>query len=282
MTNSTLNDVKNRKLWVVIAAAGISRRMNSTTPKQYMALNQFPVITHTISQFLGNSNIAGVMVAIASNDHHWPSVLESFTADNNNPGEQRLFLLKSCIGGNSRLDSVISGLESISSEVTSEQWVLVHDAARPGLSQPDLNQLIDQLDTSSEIDGYLLASAMTDTLKRVSAALEIEQTVDRETIFAAQTPQVFRYQKLLKTLQKSKAETKANNTLLKITDEASAMELAGYKVKLIIANYTNFKITKLEDIQQMEFEIDKQLKLGIRIDPAQFFNSKTNSKVLTE
>jgi len=256
-----------KKYWVLIPAAGTGSRMNSNTPKQYLSLNGFPVLTHTISQFLDHPLIAGVMVVIAATDNNWDVIKRCYRQLDD--CSHTTTKLCTCVGGESRFDSVIAGLKALQNEVQSEQWILVHDAARPGISQQDLEHLFNSIILDAKIDGYILAQKSVDTLKVVSDDALVESSLDRNKVWAAQTPQIFRYQQLYQTLQNINAD---DGNSCSITDESSAMEQAGFKVKIIAASDGNFKITVADDIPRMEFEISYQQQQGIRINPEKYFS----------
>ena len=255
--------------WIVIPAAGTGTRMQSSIPKQYIKIDGFPVLTHTISQFLQHPEIAGVMVAIAEGDSNWKAISNAYK--NNNKLANSENMLRSCVGGKTRMDSVLAGLNALEKQLQpqllQQEWVLVHDAARPGINLSTLDDFLDKLKPAQTNTGYILGQPVSDTLKLCNVEGEIESTLERSKIWAAQTPQAFQFQALQKCLQKIQLE----NDSIVFTDESSAMEQTGSKIKLVVGNNGNFKITTAEDITRMEFEIMQQLENAERVHPDRFF-----------
>ena len=229
---------KNKKIWVVIPAAGVGKRMESVTPKQYLILNNKTIIEHTLSVFDKHDSISEIVVSISEKDEYW-SALELNLS-------KQLHIAK---GGKERCDSVLNGLKFLENKASDDDWVLVHDAARPCLRQEDVSLLIDTL---KEHDvGGLLAVPVRDTMKRSFDNNSIKETVDRENLWHALTPQMFRYSML-----KNALESALNNNDV-ITDEASAIELAGYKPLLVEGHADNLKITRPEDLVLASFFLQK-------------------------
>ncbi len=216
--------------WVVVPAAGSGSRMQQALPKQYLSICGRTVIEHTLAVFIANSNVTQVTVCLSAED-------------------QRFRQLKlpqkvvSTVGGASRAHSVLNGLLSLSAK--DNDWVLVHDAARPCFTHALLSRLIDEL--AEDDVGGILAVRAKDTLKQASAEPRIECTIDRANIWHAQTPQMFRYGLLKRALSDALA---AGAT---ITDEASAMEWAGHKPKLVAGDARNIKVTTPDDLVFAEF-----------------------------
>jgi 2-C-methyl-D-erythritol 4-phosphate cytidylyltransferase len=226
--------IKN-STWVIIPAAGVGRRMKSATPKQYLLLNGKPVLEHTLNVFLNHAAISQIVVAISKEDEYWPTL---------SVGKQKP--VHTAEGGKERCDSVLNGLKYIESQANDDDWVLVHDAARPCLRQEDLSLLIEKL--SDHKVGGILAVPVRDTMKRAHANSKlIDKTVERENLWHALTPQMFRYKML-----KDALETALNNNK-EITDEASAIELAGFQPELIEGHADNLKITRPEDLELAAF-----------------------------
>ncbi|MFT6407031.1 MAG: 2-C-methyl-D-erythritol 4-phosphate cytidylyltransferase [Arenicella sp.] len=220
------------KFWVVMPAAGSGRRMRETIPKQYLSINGSAVIEHAIKVFLKNLEIEKIMVSLAKDDQRFSQLRIA--------NDRRV---KTTTGGNSRAQSVLNGLNALSA--MDDDWVLVHDAARPCLSAVLLAKLIDCL--RDDQVGGILAVPAKDTLKRATADQTISSTVDRADIWQAQTPQMFRYG-LLKA-----ALTTAIEQGVETTDEASSLEYCGYQAKLIEGDSRNLKITTPEDFAIAEF-----------------------------
>ncbi len=216
--------------WALIPAAGIGSRMRADRPKQYLPLAGKSIIEHTLACFLEHPQLRAVVVSLAADDPYWPSL--SCARD---PRIQR------ADGGAERADSVLSGLLRLSElGAQAQDWVLVHDAARPNLARSDLNLLLGEL--AHDPVGGLLAVPARDTLTRAGADGRVQSTVDRSTIWQAFTPQMFR----LGELQRALADALLAGVA--ITDEASAMEWAGQSPRLIEGRSDNLKVTRPEDL----------------------------------
>ena len=177
--------------------------MQSNIPKQYLTLNERPVLEHTLNVLLDNENISGLVIALQSDDAYWPDIKIH---------SKKMVLLAE--GGSERVDSVLSALKLLSTyELFNAEtdWVMVHDAVRPCLQQSDINKLVREVDTD---DGGLLALPVRDTMKRqiVVEAVSVEnkpvgscveKTVDRENLWHALTPQYFPAAKLKASIGKS-------------------------------------------------------------------------------
>lgn len=222
----------NQKLWAVIPAAGFGRRMDSDIPKQYLPLSGRTVIEWTLSHFLDNPSIAGVVVAISDGDPYWQDL---------GLGHPKLVTAK---GGTERSDSVLSALHKLDSMASPDDWVLVHDAARPCLTEKDLEQLIGEL--RDHPVGGVLGTPMSDTVKKTNADNEVIDTPDRSRLWRAFTPQMFRLKALTDALVMAAKEGNV------VTDDASAMELAGLHPKMVMGRADNIKITQPGDLQLAE------------------------------
>ncbi|MGH8273696.1 MAG: 2-C-methyl-D-erythritol 4-phosphate cytidylyltransferase [Gammaproteobacteria bacterium] len=221
-------------IWVVIPAAGTGIRFGAPRPKQYLPLAGRPMLARVLDLFFGSSLIDGVVVALAANDEEWPQVKPV------HPGKP----LVTVVGGASRAESVAAALGAISDQTAGEDWALVHDAARPCLSPADLERLIREL--QDDPVGGILATRVVDTLKRADASGLIAETVARTGLWHAQTPQMFRYGLLRRAL------ADAISAGVMVTDEAMAMELAGFAPRLIAAQENNLKVTRAEDLPLAE------------------------------
>lgn len=221
----------NPAIWVVIPCAGKGKRFGSITPKQYQPLGNITVLEQTLQCFLPRADVCGVVVAHAADDH-WVSRL---------PADDRLHFVH---GGAERADSVRAALEYLLSLASADDLVAVHDAARPCVRQQELDRLF--LLAGREPDGAILALPATDTIKWVEQQ-QISRTINREQVYLAQTPQVFRLGLLHQALTNALAQG------LVITDDASAMELAGYKPYIVSGHKSNLKITQPEDLLLAEF-----------------------------
>ena len=220
--------------WVVIPAAGVGSRMRADRPKQYLQLAGRTILEHTLDCFLGHAGLKGLVVSLAAEDPYWP-----FLACATDPRIRR------AEGGCERADSVLSGLRLLSElGARADDWVLVHDAARPNLAPEDLDKLLAEL--ADDPVGGLLAVPVRDTLKRAGIDGRVLETVDRSVIWQAYTPQMFRFGALQGALADALAEKVA------ITDEASALEWAGQSPRLIEGRADNLKITRPEDLRWLE------------------------------
>jgi 2-C-methyl-D-erythritol 4-phosphate cytidylyltransferase len=217
--------------WAVIPAAGVGARMAADRPKQYLTLGGRTILEHSLDCFLDHPCLKGVVVSLAVDDPYWPDLPSA-----GNPLIQRV------AGGRERADSVLNALLHLHAQgAGDDDWVLVHDAARPNLARADLDRLLGELADDSV--GGLLAVPARDTLKRAGADGRVQQTVDRSTIWQAFTPQMFRLGALHRALADSLVAGVA------ITDEASAIEWAGQAPKLVEGRADNLKVTRPEDLE---------------------------------
>ena len=212
---------------VIIPAAGTGSRMESTFPKQYLTLNGKGLIQHVVELFGRTDRIDQIHVILSPQDSYWETL---------NISENAKLKIHHC-GGNTRADTVLNGLKAIENQVSREDWILVHDAARPGLSDTLLNQLLDSL-VDDEVGG-LLALPLADTLKRADNEGRVSDTVPRIALWQAQTPQMFRYGMLKQALESFSGAP---------TDEAEAIEALGMKPKLVIGDLRNLKVTYAQDL----------------------------------
>ncbi|MES9976850.1 2-C-methyl-D-erythritol 4-phosphate cytidylyltransferase [Candidatus Thiodiazotropha sp. LNASS1] len=218
------------RCWVVVPAAGVGQRMGAQIPKQYLSIAGRRVIDHTLERFLRHPQIAGIYLALSAHDGLWE---ECEFAD-----DARICRVE---GGEQRCHSVLNALRALKYQAAVEDWVLVHDAARPCLSRKDLDHLIDTL--INHPVGGLLGVPVHDTLKSVNAEGNVEGTVSREGLWHALTPQMFRIGILYQAL-----ESAVHKGAL-VTDDASAVELAGFQPKMVEGDAGNIKITRPEDLQ---------------------------------
>lgn len=229
---------KKQNIWVIIPAAGVGRRMGTNTPKQYLLLNEQTVIEYTLSVFDSHPAVSEIIVAVSENDEYWSSLNITLSKP-----------LHVVDGGKERCDSVLNALTFLQKKAHADDWVLVHDAARPCLRTEDLNLLLEKCQSHSV--GGILAVPVRDTMKR-SDDHTINETVDRENLWHALTPQMFRYKQLKDALESALMKNKV------ITDEASAIELAGYQPLLVEGHSDNIKITRPEDLDLAAFFINQQ------------------------
>ncbi|MCG8325840.1 MAG: 2-C-methyl-D-erythritol 4-phosphate cytidylyltransferase [Thiotrichales bacterium] len=231
--------MSSAKNWVVIPAAGIGTRMQAEMPKQYMKLRDKTVLEHAAERFLQHSAIEGIVVVVNASDPYWPG----------NPlsGNQRIM---TTTGGNERCHSVLNGLELLTAHADENDWVLVHDAARPCLCNAELDRLLAEI--ADHADGGLLALPVRDTMKRCNKDNEITGTVERDGLWHALTPQMFRLGPLLLALKESIDRSEI------VTDEAQAMEKTGVKPLLVRGEVSNIKITRTGDLELAEFYLNSR------------------------
>jgi 2-C-methyl-D-erythritol 4-phosphate cytidylyltransferase len=213
--------------WLVVPAAGSGRRMGAETPKQYLTLAGATVLEHALAPFLADPRCRGAVVALAAGDARFPTLPVA-----RHPKVRR------APGGAERRDSVEAGLAALAAAGAGEaDWVLVHDAARPCLARADLERLLDALPASP--DGALLAVPVADTLKRADDEGRSAGTVDRRGLWRALTPQAAPLGVLRAALRAAPGAT----------DEASALEAAGRRPRLLPGAATNVKVTEPADLE---------------------------------
>lgn len=220
--------------WVIVPAAGVGKRMGANRPKQYLPLNGATLLEQTLKRLLQLPKLQGLVLVVSPLDEFW----------------QQLPLLphpkiQVVSGGQERCDSVLNGLYALEDRLQPLDWVMVHDAARPCITVGDVEALADEL--SEHLVGGILGVPASDTLKRLNDNYGIEETVDRRVIWQAQTPQMFRYGVLLKALR----EALQDDTAI-ITDEASAVENAGFVPLMVEGRRDNIKVTRPEDLPMAE------------------------------
>ena len=210
----------------LIPAAGVGIRLGHDVPKQYLRLGERTMLEHSISAMLSDARIDRVFVVVAPTDDKWQSIQSE---------RARVEFLP--VGGASRAESVLNGLVALTARTRDDDRVLVHDAARPCLGKTELARLIDVV--SDDDEGGLLAVPLTDTLKRVEEGHVVE-TLQRNGLWCAQTPQMFRFAALRAAL--------SVGSLDGITDEASAIERNGNFPRLVLGSATNIKVTTEHDL----------------------------------
>ena len=248
-----------RRLWAIVPAAGRGERFASSTPqhlpKQYTPLLGSSVLEWSLRALLAEPRIEAIVVVLAAEDKYWPQVATRL----NSPK------LLTTIGGAQRQDSVMNGLEFLSSRAAADDWILVHDAARPCVSPGDIGALADALQQQSGSGasraGAVLAAPIVDTVKRESTTgLE---TVDRAGLWRALTPQVFAFAQLRRALQEAARSGAA------VTDEAQAMERIGISAALVSGSPFNVKVTRAEDLSVAAAILkmgDSQMRVGQGMD----------------
>lgn len=223
--------------WAVVPAAGVGKRMQADRPKQYLPLLDKTVIEQTLLRLLDVTSFTAVVVAITTTDPYWPEL----------PIAQHP-KIKTAPGGKERADSVLSCLRQLENVAEANDWVLVHDAARPCITASDIEKLITEL--HDDTIGGILALASHDTLKQVRDGI-ITGSVNRQQIWRALTPQMFRYHLLKSALEQAEGNPA-------VTDEASAIELLGYQPRIIAGRGDNIKITSPEDLALAAFYRGRQ------------------------
>jgi 2-C-methyl-D-erythritol 4-phosphate cytidylyltransferase len=223
----------------LIPAAGRSVRFGGTTLKQYAHLLSIPVIAHSIEAARSHPLIGGVTVVLAPDDGIFEELVRPYFPD-----------VRAVSGGDSRAESVMNGLRSIRARDPACETVVVHDAARPCLPPDALARLLEQ-GLASE-DGAILSMPVSDTLKRAGPDGRIASTLDRSDCWAAQTPQLFRLDLLIPALESALEAGEQP------TDEAAAMERAGYRPLLVRGSGSNIKITGPEDLALAQFILQRR------------------------
>ncbi|WP_119343611.1 2-C-methyl-D-erythritol 4-phosphate cytidylyltransferase [Facilibium subflavum] len=215
----------------IVPASGFGRRMNHLIPKQYLKLdNGLTVLDTTLNQLLSGAFFDLIVVTVQREDPYWK---DSIHCNNEK--------IKLCYGGAERRDSVRNALMGLKNFAEDDDWIFVHDAARPCVQLDDIRRLYALIRAQNQVGGILAVQA-TDTVKRANQDFAIDKTLDRAYIYLAQTPQVFRYRTLLMAyyfcLQ--------NN--ITVTDDASAVEALDHQPILVEGDQRNIKITKPEDL----------------------------------
>lgn len=220
--------------WAVIAAAGQGERMSAELPKQYLKLCGRTLLENSLRPFIECAVLSGIVVVIAPGDSHWQALSSA--------RERRI---RTACGGSERMHSVLNGLKELERDARPDDWVLVHDAARPCLDRNDLERLIATLEHDPV--GGILAVPIGDTLKRAATDGEhIGATVDRAGLWGAQTPQMFRFALLERAL------TVAVESGRHVTDEAAAIEALGKQPRLVEGSVRNIKVTRAADLELAE------------------------------
>ena len=214
----------------LIPAAGVGARMAANGPKQYLPLGGKAMLRHTVDAFVASPLIAHTYIVVSADDPQIDAVV---------PAQDRVTVLR--CGGASRMESVQNGLAQLHGIVAEDDWILVHDAARPGLNAALIERLITR--TGTHAVGGLLALPVVDTVKR-DVAGQVD-TISRDGLWLAQTPQMFRYQLLHKALA-------AVTDPATITDDASAVEALGLAPLLVEGHPCNLKVTRPDDARIAE------------------------------
>lgn len=239
MSTPLVSHSSSPKYWAVVPAAGVGKRMQVDLPKQYLEIQGRSLIEYAITQLTADPHIEGVVVAISSEDKHWRKLDIRL--------DKSLWVAE---GGVERCHSVLNALQELATHAKEDDWVLVHDAARPCVRAEDIAYLIDQL--ANDDIGGLLAVPVRDTMKRAGTNQRVINTEDRQGLWHALTPQMFRFGKLRHALEQA-IEDEAL-----VTDEASAMELAEFEPLLVEGHADNIKVTRPEDLALAAFYLQQQ------------------------
>lgn len=227
------------KLWTIVPAAGVGSRVGADCPKQYLPLTENDTLLEsTLKRLFEVPAIEQVTLVLGADDGYWPELTLS--------GDARI---ERAVGGKERCDSVLNGLLSLAEKAAQDDWVLVHDAARPCVRVSDIENMLASCEQNNQ--GGILAMRVRDTMKQ-AAGLNIAQTIDRSQLWHAFTPQCFRYGELVNALQIALSDGFA------VTDEASAMEYAGQSPLLIESHSDNIKVTLPQDIHLARFYLQQQ------------------------
>lgn len=229
---------RSPRFWGAVPAAGVGKRMGAATPKQYLEVRGRPALQHTLERLLAVAEFSAVVVALGAEDGYWPDL----------PFADHPRVL-TAPGGKERADSVLSALTRLEGLADDDDWVLVHDAARLCVTVSDIRKLMQTL--ADDPVGGILALPSSDTLKGVENS-RIVDTVDRNHVWRALTPQMFRVGALRAALQDAAARG------LTVTDEASALELQGLAPRIVEGRPDNIKITRPEDLALAAFYLEQQ------------------------
>jgi len=216
------------RLWCIVPAAGSGRRFGADVPKQYLPLAGKPMIEHTLERLAACAEVAGFIVVLADGDHYWPGI----TSVRGKP-------VRTATGAPERSGSVLFGLRALPSDVAADDFVLVHDAARPCIAADDVAMLVAR---GVPAGGALLAAPVRDTLKRGNGERRVAATEPREALWRALTPQLFRRGELTRALETAAADG------VVVTDEAMAMERIGARPLLVEGAEDNIKVTTAADL----------------------------------
>ena len=230
--------LNNRKLWAIIPAAGSGRRFSATELKQYQMIHGLTVLEHSVHR-LNDLPLAGYVLALSADD----DVAQGLDLDS----RARAHF---CVGGKERVDTVLNALNYLLPIADPEDWVLVHDAARPCVTVDCLTALVQT--AIQHQSSAILAIPVRDTLKQVLNTPLIEKTVSREQLWQAQTPQI----STIATLKKALDQALADAVL--ITDEASALEYISAPVQVVQGRSDNIKITYPDDLVLAKLILESQ------------------------
>lgn len=235
---STQPEQINNKYWALVPAAGLGRRLGSKTPKQYLKLHGQEVLAWTLQTLNAVDYFEKIVLVLHPEDDYFAGHLVQKFPD-----------VLVVLGGGERQDSVANGLEFLKDLAEDNDWVLVHDAARPCLLPEDINKLVSCLKENQV--GGILATQVKDTLKRANESFKVIDTLKRHEYWLAATPQMFRFSLLREALNSAKEAG------FIATDEAAAIEAMGLPVTIVEGRSDNLKITSQEDLALAEFLLQK-------------------------
>ena len=260
------NTVRDWPVTALICAAGVGARAGGDIPKQYQLIHGLPMLWHTIRAFAECPELARVNVVISPNDEWFAEVVRPLIAERG--WAERVIILP--VGGATRAESVRNGLAELYDQLLDddEAWVMVHDAARPCVTEPAIMRLRDMVWQQAETMmsqsgewqnvGGILAQPVTDTVKLSQDGQHIKKTLDRSTLWAAQTPQMFTVSSLYNALCDALVDPDIAQT---ITDEASVMEWAGFQPLLVNGEARNLKVTYPQDFELAGFYLSNSAQL---------------------
>ena len=227
------------KLWAVVPAAGAGKRFGASSPKQYLELRGKTVLAWTLDRLLRLEHVTAVVVALSEQDGYWRELDVSTHKK-----------IRVAPGGSERCHSVLNGLESLAGEAHENDWVAVHDAARPCVRVADMENLV--ATCVARQSGGILAAPVRDTMKQADADGRVARTLDRAIVWHALTPQCFRYGEL------KHAYTTAIKDGAIMTDEAAAIERSGGRPLLVEGQPDNIKITTPQDLALAAYYLRQQ------------------------
>ena len=231
-------------IWGLIPAAGVGLRVGADIPKQSLLLPGRPLILHTLERLCHYPRLNGVMVGVSAQDRHWQA--------HETEAERLPKFLGTCPGGETRAHTVLNGLKAFAAHARDSDWVLVHDAVRPCVRLSDIDALVNAVEAGK--DGGLLALPVADTVKRADKAGCVAETVSRNGLWRALTPQMCRISARRAALERALAHGE------EVTDEAAAIEAAGGHPKLVAGHADNIKITLPGDLALAELFLKQQEK----------------------
>jgi len=232
---------RDASVWIAVPAAGSGSRMGGAIPKQYLEIAGRRLAEYTLSALLSVQRVREIVVAIAPDDAYWDTIPEAI--------RRRVRVVA---GGGDRAASVLCALAGFSRRPDPEDWVLVHDMARPCVDPARVDAMIDEL--RDDPVGGLLALPLADTLKRADAEGRVRETVDRRALWGAQTPQMFRFGVLERALRE------ARQAGVESTDEAMAVERAGFRPRILAGRTDNIKVTVADDLELAAYFLARGLR----------------------